>query len=308
MNENNALSLRLRWWHGVLFYLAALGVELMIVRLLSLLLGVLQALGVMGSTQAGSGTTMRSPLVLSLLVVAINTSLIILALVGTRRAGGFAALRLGSTSTATLVVASLGVIPAGIVADELTFALHTLAPSFFETGALGTFAQSISAMSATGFALTSVAVSVGPALGEEMFFRGLVLRSLAADMPAWAAVSVSALLFGVLHLDPLQGASATLIGIYLGYVAVVAGSIWPAVLAHAVNNLVYMMLTRLDGSGMGQPSSNGYHGYPPWLVGVGVALTAVVAWSLLRRKIGGTCLPDDTGLSRRRNPSSLTSA
>nr|BAL59181.1 hypothetical protein HGMM_OP3C336 [Candidatus Acetothermum autotrophicum] len=48
---------------------------------------------------------------------------------------------------------------------------------------------------------------------------------------------VTALFFGVIHLDIVQGVLAFVIGLYLGYLTVRSGSIFPAIVAHGVNNL-----------------------------------------------------------------------
>jgi membrane protease YdiL (CAAX protease family) len=75
-----------------------------------------------------------------------------------------------------------------------------------------------------------------PGLVEEAFFRGYVQRRLLARWPAWAAVGVTAGLFGLLHMHPAHVASAFVLGLWLGAVARRAGSVWPAVLCHASIN------------------------------------------------------------------------
>ncbi len=42
----------------------------------------------------------------------------------------------------------------------------------------------------------------------------------------------------MLHGDPVHGASAAILGLYLGTVVVLAGSVRAAILCHTVNNLV----------------------------------------------------------------------
>ena len=48
---------------------------------------------------------------------------------------------------------------------------------------------------------------------------------------------VTSLCFGLAHLDPVQGAGAVALGLYLGALTEWAGSIRPAILCHAVNNI-----------------------------------------------------------------------
>jgi membrane protease YdiL (CAAX protease family) len=85
-------------------------------------------------------------------------------------------------------------------------------------------------------ALVLLAVGIAPALGEELLFRGLLLRLLASRWPGAIAVLGSAALFGAAHLDPVHGAAAFLLGGYLAAIAERAGSLRPTLLCHATNN------------------------------------------------------------------------
>ena len=78
-----------------------------------------------------------------------------------------------------------------------------------------------------------------PGLSEELLFRGVMLPALGLNL---AAVVVSSVLFGVLHLS---GNSqwpyvvwATIIGFALGYCALVTGNLVVPVIAHIITNLV----------------------------------------------------------------------
>ncbi len=88
--------------------------------------------------------------------------------------------------------------------------------------------------------LALVVVSVGP-LVEELLFRGLLLSSLLRHMrPAWA-VGLSSLLFAAVHLPDLgylwyAVPNLALLAAVLAWLRLRSGSLWPAVLAHGVNN------------------------------------------------------------------------
>ncbi|MDJ0897582.1 MAG: CPBP family intramembrane metalloprotease [Xenococcus sp. MO_188.B8] len=78
-----------------------------------------------------------------------------------------------------------------------------------------------------------------PGLSEELLFRGVMLPALGLNL---AAVIISSLLFGVLHLS---GAGqwpyvvwATIVGFALGYVALITGNLLIPILAHIITNLV----------------------------------------------------------------------
>ncbi len=81
-----------------------------------------------------------------------------------------------------------------------------------------------------------LALVVLPALGEELLFRGLVQRFLQERFDARVAVALAAAAFGVAHGDPVHATAAFGLGLYLGAIALLSGSVWPAVLAHACNN------------------------------------------------------------------------
>ena len=73
---------------------------------------------------------------------------------------------------------------------------------------------------------------------EELFYRGLVLRSLERGVPTWAAVVVSGLLFGAMHFQLLQLPGLAAFGIVAGTLAATTGRLGPAVLAHVGFNAV----------------------------------------------------------------------
>lgn len=82
------------------------------------------------------------------------------------------------------------------------------------------------------------ALILAPALCEELFFRGFVLTGLYAHYgPRWA-LGGSSLLFAISHLNPWQFLSLLLFGLFLGTLIYWTHSIYPAILAHAINNLV----------------------------------------------------------------------
>lgn len=92
--------------------------------------------------------------------------------------------------------------------------------------------------------LIAVAFSLVPALCEEWFFRGMLLRSLLPVVRPWTAILFSALAFGAFHT--LSGGIAMFdrflttaaMGVMLGWIAVRADSIVPGVILHAMHNAI----------------------------------------------------------------------
>ncbi|WP_458069360.1 CPBP family intramembrane glutamic endopeptidase [Rhodanobacter sp. BL-MT-08] len=91
-------------------------------------------------------------------------------------------------------------------------------------------------------ALVVVVTSVGP-LVEEILFRGVLLSALTKRWRIGWSVVISALLFAVSHLPSMQWQwyalpDLMLLAGALAWLRLRARSLWPAVLAHGVNNLL----------------------------------------------------------------------
>lgn len=82
----------------------------------------------------------------------------------------------------------------------------------------------------------AASVVVAPGLCEEAYFRGFALTSLAARRGGPAAVVGSAALFAVTHYNPWQLPALFLFGLFLGVLVVWTHSLYPAIVAHMVNN------------------------------------------------------------------------
>jgi sodium transport system permease protein len=95
-----------------------------------------------------------------------------------------------------------------------------------------------------GFLVTLVLIAVGPAVCEEILFRGPILRGLRERLGPAQAIVATALLFGIFHLDIYRLIPATLLGILLGYLAHASRSVVPAMLAHFCNNATLVVLAR----------------------------------------------------------------
>jgi membrane protease YdiL (CAAX protease family) len=90
-------------------------------------------------------------------------------------------------------------------------------------------------------ALSLVASTIAP-FCEEVAFRGYLLTAARTRHSAPVAVGMSALLFALMHLDPVRFPALLVLGSIFGWLAWRAGSIWPAILAHATNNTIGAVL------------------------------------------------------------------
>ena len=86
-----------------------------------------------------------------------------------------------------------------------------------------------------GFAGVLLAVAALPAVAEEIFFRGAVLRGTKLFGEAWGAVLCGAL-FALYHQNPAQTAYQFVCGVAFAWIAIRSGSVLPTVVAHFLNN------------------------------------------------------------------------
>jgi membrane protease YdiL (CAAX protease family) len=86
--------------------------------------------------------------------------------------------------------------------------------------------------------------AVVPAVCEELLFRGVLARSLGRHLPAVAAAAISAVVFSAYHLSLAQALPTLTLGFVLALITIRADSIVPAVVAHAVNNVVTIAVSR----------------------------------------------------------------
>ena len=92
-----------------------------------------------------------------------------------------------------------------------------------------------------------ISVSVFAPFFEEWLCRGIILRGLLKKMkPGWAIV-ISALVFGLIHMNLWQAIPAFIIGVVLGYVYYKTGSLRLTMLMHCVNNTLSVILSRIPG-------------------------------------------------------------
>lgn len=79
-------------------------------------------------------------------------------------------------------------------------------------------------------------LAVGAPLVEELFFRGLLQRSLVRRLGPAFGIAVSALVFGLTHFDPLGLLGLAAFGVVLGALVEWTGRLGPAVVAHVFFN------------------------------------------------------------------------
>ena len=179
-------------------------------------------------------------------VPASSLALIAIALLaGGRPASLTLRLRRGRITGRRLAIVVLGTLALSQALESLTVLLG-MGPG----PALDWIARTMADAPPLGVLLAVLVVGLLAPLGEEVFFRGYLQTRLRQVWSPGPAILVTALAFGVIHGEPVHGVLAFALGLYLGLVTERAESMVPAVLCHAANNTVSVVLSAWVGSPM----------------------------------------------------------
>jgi len=102
--------------------------------------------------------------------------------------------------------------------------------------------------------ITILSASILAPIVEELMLRGLTLNKALSRTNTITAILISSIIFGILHMNVIQGIFAFLIGIPLALVFIKTKSIIPCILCHLANNLIAVF--QMDISSKGYLISN----------------------------------------------------
>lgn len=103
---------------------------------------------------------------------------------------------------------------------------------------------------AVSFPVAFLVLAILGPFGEELFYRGVMLRSYQRAAGAGKAILLSAFLFGVMHSNLNQFSYAVVFGILFGLLAEASGSLWPGFVGHALVNGITVCALFLEKSVM----------------------------------------------------------
>lgn len=110
------------------------------------------------------------------------------------------------------------------------------------------------------FALLLISAGILAPFVEELFFRGFLFGTYRRAKPLWMAYVASGVLFTALHLEPNRMDAAQMAGLSVGIFILASllawlydrtGSLYPGMLAHAVNNATGLILFYSVGTRLG---------------------------------------------------------
>lgn len=141
----------------------------------------------------------------------------------------------GGVCAAIAVVAT---IAAAIIADGA----NTLLPEMPEN-----LKSLLESMTTGNLLVNFICVSVMAPFFEEWLCRGMVLRGLLGrGVNPIVAIVVSAVFFGVIHMNPWQAVPAFLLGCLFGVIYWRTGSLKLTMLMHFTNNTVALIVSRIS--------------------------------------------------------------
>lgn len=153
-----------------------------------------------------------------------------------------------------LIAPRVADVPRGILAFAaclglnmvLVYGLHSVSPEIVEAHSerLGIIARQLT----SGVSLAGLLVMLAfVGIYEELFARGFLLQRCRVVLGGtWLPVLVSSLLFGLGHVYQgwLGVAQTMMIGIVLAVLTLRWGTLWPAIIAHALLDIVSVFLMR----------------------------------------------------------------
>lgn len=118
-------------------------------------------------------------------------------------------------------------------------------------------------------------VAVAPGICEELAFRGALLHGLRKRFAPWQLVLATSIIFGLFHMSLFRILPTASLGVVLATVTLLTGSIYPAMLWHALNNACAIFLGQQDID---------IASLDPWVYGAAGVVTALVFGLLWRTR------------------------
>ena len=136
-----------------------------------------------------------------------------------------------------------------------------------------------------GLLLNLLVIALIPAVGEEMTFRGVIQQSLTRRMNPHIAIILSAAIFSFFHFQFFGFFPRLFLGILLGYMFYITGSLWTSILMHFVNNGAAVTLYYLGNIGVIEDAEHWGETQNVWIIVASAVMTlGLIIWSWRKRK------------------------
>jgi len=133
-------------------------------------------------------------------------------------------------------------------------------------------------------------IAILPALGEELFFRGALIRILQNWKGVKMAIWITAFIFSTIHFEFYGFVPRLLMGAFFGYLLLWSGNLWLPILAHFINNVIAVLFYYLKYNGFKLPDIDAIGTGNTLWVGVASGAISILGFYLLKRRFR---LPDE---------------
>ncbi len=145
--------------------------------------------------------------------------------------------------------------------------------------------------SPANFMATFITIAIIPAIGEELFFRGVLMKFSAKRTRGMVTpLIISALLFAFMHSNVYGMPAIFFDGIVLGLIYYWTGSLWCSILAHFINNGLQVILMYASKNNATLQAMNESNDLPWYLPVIGAVVFASSLYLLWKNR---TPLPAD---------------
>lgn len=128
-------------------------------------------------------------------------------------------------------------------------------------------------------------IAMIPALGEELFFRGIIQKILSERRNIHVAIWISAFIFSAIHLQFYGFFPRLLLGAFLGYLLFWSGNLWLPIIAHFANNAVAVVFYYLKLNGVQVIDIETIGSESTWWLGVFSAILLIVGIYIIRKRL-----------------------
>jgi membrane protease YdiL (CAAX protease family) len=145
--------------------------------------------------------------------------------------------------------------------------------------------QAVSQFREWPWVLSVLIVGVGPGLAEELWCRAFLGRGLVGNYGLIFGVLFTSMFFGLIHIDPVQGTMAALMGIVLHYSYITTRSLMVPMLLHFLNNSLSVIASHISGDVGKEVEKIDSSEWMPWYVYAAAGfLLIAVGWSLYQSR------------------------
>jgi membrane protease YdiL (CAAX protease family) len=138
-----------------------------------------------------------------------------------------------------------------ISAIGLNMAINGLISMSQITNLFPEYEEVISGIINHDFYLTLLCVGILIPISEEILYRGILLNKLRNGFSISIAIIIQGILFGISHMNFIQGMYAFIIGAFFGYIVIWTGSLLSSIIMHIVVNSMSVIISNTNQLNMG---------------------------------------------------------